>query len=263
MTDDDELGDIELFREFVESRKRSVRNQLVERHMGLAAHIARRYTRSGTPDDDLRQVAMVGLVKAVDRFDPDFGAQFSSFAGQTIEGELKRHFRDRTWTVRVPRGAKELHLQVRDATAELEQDLGRSPSVEQLAHHLGIDREEVVRGLVAGAASSVGTLDTAGSDDDLAGTDRQAVLAEDDRAFEDTENLQVIGELLDTLPERERRIVELRFYERMSQSAIADEIGISQMHVSRLLRKSFEQMRREMTSATGTPGATERPPRRG
>lgn len=248
MTDDDELEDLELFREFVANRKRSVRNRLVERHMGLAAHIARRFTRSGTPDDDLRQVAMVGLVKAVDRFDPDFGAQFSSFAGQTIEGELKRHFRDRTWTVRVPRGAKELHLQIRDATAELEQDLGRSPSVDQLSQHLGLGRDEIVLGLVAGAASSTATLDAAGPDDDLAGTDRQAALAEEDRAFEDTENLQVIGELLDTLPERERRIVELRFYERMSQSAIADEIGISQMHVSRLLRKAFEHMRHEMTA---------------
>ena len=119
MSVDDDLDDLELFREFVRTKRRSVRNQLVERHMGLAAHIARRYSRSGAIDDDLRQVSMVGLVKAVDRFDPEFGAQFSSFAGQTIEGELKRHFRDRTWTVRVPRGAKELHLLVRDAQARV------------------------------------------------------------------------------------------------------------------------------------------------
>jgi len=243
-SDAGDLDDLELFRELATTRRRSLRNEIVERHMGLAAHIAKRYHRSGTRDDDLRQVAMVGLVKAVDRFDPEYGASFSAFAGRTIEGELKRYFRDRTWTVRVPRGAKELHLEVRRATEELGQSLGRSPTADELARHLGIDRDDVLRGMAASAAYNVGTIDTgaAGDDADIA-PDRQGALAVDDRGFDDTEDRQVVAELLDRLPPRERQIVWLRFYEQMSQSEIGEEIGISQMHVSRLLRRSFAQMR--------------------
>jgi RNA polymerase sigma-B factor len=242
--DTDDLDDLELFRTLAATKRRSVRNQLVERHMGLAAHIAQRYRRSGTRDDDLRQVAMVGLVKAVDRFDPDYGASFSAFAGRTIEGELKRHFRDKTWVVRVPRGAKELHLAVRNATGELSHDLGRSPSVDELAEHLRIDRDDVLRGLSASAAYNVGTLDTGSTDDDSdVAPDRQRAVAVDDRGFDDAEDRHVVTELLDRLPDREREIVRLRFYERMSQSEIGEAMGISQMHVSRLLRRSFDQMR--------------------
>ena len=242
--DTDDLDDLELFRTLAATKRRSVRNQLVERHMGLAAHIAQRYRRSGTRDDDLRQVAMVGLVKAVDRFDPDYGASFSAFAGRTIEGELKRHFRDKTWVVRVPRGAKELHLAVRNATEELSHDLGRSPSVDELAEHLRIDRDDVLRGLSASAAYNVGTLDTGSTDDDSdVAPDRQRAVAVDDRGFDDAEDRHVVTELLDRLPDREREIVRLRFYERMSQSEIGEAMGISQMHVSRLLRRSFDQMR--------------------
>lgn len=244
MIETSETGDLELFRTLVTTKRRSVRNQLVERHMGLAAHIAKRYQRAGAGDDDLRQVAMVGLVKAVDRFDPEYGSSFAAFAGQTIEGELKRHFRDRTWVVRVPRGAKELHLQVRRATEELSQELGRSPSVDEVARHLRIDRDDVFRGMAASAAYNVGTLDagTGGDDAELA-PDRQMALASGDRGFDDTDDRQVVDGLLDRLPEREREIVRLRFYEQMSQSEIGDAVGISQMHVSRLLQRSFAQMR--------------------
>jgi RNA polymerase sigma-B factor len=239
-----DLDDLELFRTLVATKRRSVRNQLVERHMGLAAHIAKRYQRAGKSDDDLRQVAMVGLVKAVDRFDPEYGAAFSAFAGRTIEGELKRHFRDRTWVVRVPRGAKELHLQVRRATEELGQGLGRSPSVDELATHLQMDRDDVLRGLAASAAYNVGTIDAGSADDDIdMAPDRQRALAVADTGFVETEDRQVVTELLDRLPEREREIVRLRFYERLSQAEIGEEMGISQMHVSRLLRRSFDQMR--------------------
>lgn len=243
-------SDDELFRRYRSTRSRSLRNQLVERHMGLAAHIARRAGR-GRSDDDLRQVAMMGLVKSVDRFDPDRGVAFSAFAGRTIEGELKRHFRDRTWSVRVPRSAKELHLAVRRANDELGQTLGRSPTVAELAEHLDLDRDDVVAGLAAGAAQTAGTLDTTAGDDDTAG-DRNAALASHDDGFELAEHREIIGALLDRLPERERRIVELRFFDELSQSDIADRMGISQMHVSRLLRRSFEQMR---TWLTGDPDA--------
>lgn len=239
----DDLEDLELFRDFANNRERSTRNALVQRHMGLATHVAARYARSGRHDDDLRQVAMVGLIKAVDRFDPEFGSSFSSFAGQTIEGELKRHFRDKTWAVKVPRSAKELHLLVRNATTKLEQQDGRSPSVDRLSDYLEIDRDDVVRGLAVTAASHVGTIDMASSGDDGGATDRQAALAAIDRSFGDAENDMVVSELMDRLPERERKIVHLRFFENLSQAEIADMIGVSQMHVSRLLRNSFEQMR--------------------
>ncbi len=243
-TTDGPDDDLAMFREFASNRRRSLRNELVERHMGLAVHIANRYRRSNVNDDDLRQVAMIGLVKAVDRFDPDYGASFSAFAGRTIEGELKRHFRDRSWVVRVPRSAKELHLLVRRASDDLAHELSRSPTVDEIAEHIRLDRDDVLRGLAASAAYNVGTLDVgAGDDANDTATDRQRALAADDPGFENTENRQVVLELLDRLPEREREIVRLRFYERMSQSEIGEAVGVSQMHVSRLLRRSFEQMR--------------------
>ncbi len=243
-SDRGDLEDLSLFREFVATGRRDLRNQLVERHMGFAAHIAGRFRRTAVRDDDLRQVAMLGLVKAVDRFDPEYGSTFSAFAGRTIEGELKRWFRDKSWAVRVPRSAKELHLLVRRATDELSQTLGRSPDVDELAAHLVIDRDDVLRGLAASAAYHVGSLDTSGGDDDEApAMDRRSALAATDPGFVDTEDREVVEGLLAQLPERERTIVELRFYGRLSQSEIAERVGISQMHVSRLLRRSFEQMR--------------------
>ncbi len=245
MTDD--LDDLKLFEEYVETRSRATRNDLVQRHMGLATHIAARYARSGRNGDDLRQVAMVGLIKSVDRFDPEFGASFSSFAGRTIEGELKRHFRDKSWSVKVPRSAKELHVVVRKATAELEQRDGRSPSVARLAEHLGIDRDEVIRGLAATAAASVGTIEETTGSNDMTTTDRRDLLASVDVSFDNAENDMVVSELMDQLPDREREIVFLRFYENLSQSEIAEQVGVSQMHVSRLLRQSFEHMRTLMS----------------
>ncbi len=229
----------ELFSEFRRTRDKRVRNELVERHMGLAAHVARRFGRRGPSDDDLRQVAFLALVKAVDRFEPDRNVAFSTFAGRTIEGEIKRHFRDHTWTVRVPRSAKEIHLQLRRATDELTQQLGRSPTVSQLAERLGLSTDEVVEGIAAGSAYSTASLD-APMGNDGEGT-RQ--IGSDDRGYGDVADLALVDDLLTRLPEREREIVRLRFYEELSQSEIADRVGISQMHVSRLLRRSFEQMR--------------------
>ena len=185
---------------------------------------------------------MLGLVKAVDRFDPDHGAAFSSFAGTTIEGELKRHFRDKTWTVRVPRSAKELHLSVRRATEELSQRLGHSPTVDEIARHLEIDRDDVFRGLAASAAYSVGTLDGPAPTTTTAptGSERWPTTR---IGYEQSDARAEIVRLLERLPEREREIVTLRFFDELSQAEIAERVGISQMHVSRLLRRSFEQMR--------------------
>ncbi len=248
----DEFDDLERFREFAATRSRRVRNELVERHMGLAAHIARRFSRPGAAEDDIRQVAMIGLVKAVDRFDPDHGAAFSSFAGRTIEGEIKRHFRDKSWTVRVPRGAKEMHLLVRRATDELSQRDGRAPTVPELAAHLDVERDDVLRGLAASAAYRVGSIDglTADNEQDTpVAADRQAALATEEVGFDRSLEQAVVADLLESLPEREREIVRLRFFDDRSQSEIAAIVGMSQMHVSRLLRRSFEQMRQKMAEA--------------
>ena len=187
---------------------------------------------------------MLGLVKAVDRFDPDYGAAFSSFAATTIEGELKRYFRDRTWTVRVPRSAKELHLAVRRATEELSQQNGRSPNVDELAEHLRVDRDDVLaRSRGHGRLQRRARSTRAGSDDDGA-VDRQGFLADDEVGFDQSDDRRVVVDLLDRLPDTragDRPIALLRGSvagrDRRSRS------GISQMHVSRLLRQSFEQMR--------------------
>lgn len=236
-------SDEELFRAYRSSGLRTIRNELVERNMGLAAHIAKRFARTGSKDD-VRQVAMLGLVKAVDRFDPDHGATFSSFAGLTIEGEVKRHFRDRTWTVRVPRSAKELHLLARSAGDELGQRLGRSPTVDELSEHLQIERDDVLRGLAAGAAYQVGSIDSTGRIQDTGASDTGgfAGLATDETGFEESDRRDEVEHLMAHLSERERRIVELRFYGEKSQAEIAEIIGVSQMHVSRLLRRSLESM---------------------
>jgi RNA polymerase sigma-B factor len=170
---------------------------------------------------------------------------FASFAGRTIEGELKRHFRDATWSVKVPRSAKELHLAVRRATEQLSAQLGRSPSVDEVASYLEVSRDDVITGLAVSEARTVGTIDSAPGADDRE-TDRLVAVSETDRGYRDVENAFVIDELLATLPDREREIVRLRFYEELSQSEIAERVGVSQMHVSRLLRSSFEEMRTAM-----------------
>ena len=243
----EDLDDLELFYEFASTRQRSIRNRLVERHMGLAAHIAKRFSRPGGTEEDLRQVAMLGLVKAIDRFDPHYGVRFAAFAGSTIEGELKRHFRDHSWTVRVPRSAKDLHLLVRRATDELVHKSGRSPSVDEIAAHLGVERDDVLRGLAASSAYHVGTIHSVGNDGDGdTPLDRIDALASEESGYEQAMDSHIVSGLLARLPDREREIVRLRFYEQMSQEQIAEAVGVSQMQVSRLLRASFEKMRQWM-----------------
>ncbi len=233
--------ELALFRAYAVSRDRVQRNELVERYMGLAAHIAKRYGRSGT-NDDIRQAAMIGLVKAVDRFDPAYGVAFASFAGTTIEGELKRYLRDHTWVVRVPRSGKELHLLVRGAVDALAQRNGRTPTLDEISEHLKLDRDDVLRGLAATAAYEVGSLDNA-TEAGFASTDRLSSMATEEPGFSNAVDSHMVEQLLVRLPEREREIVRLRFFEDRSQAEIADLVGISQMHVSRLLRRSMELMR--------------------
>lgn len=229
--------DEEQFRRFAATRDRALRNELVEAHMGLAHHLASRYRRSGVDRDDLHQVAFLGLVKAVDRFDPDRGIAFSTFAGRTIEGEIKRHFRDQTWSLRVPRSVKDLHVAARRATEELEQRLGRSPTLVELAEYLEVSTDDVIGAISAVAARHAESLDRGEE-----GSDHIAALGRPG-GIRSIDDLDQVERLLATLGEREREIVRLRFYEHLSQDQIAERVGLSQMHVSRLLRQSFDRMR--------------------
>jgi RNA polymerase sigma-B factor len=233
----------ELFERYRETKQRKLRNELVEIHIGFAYHVASRFKDRGVTADDLRQIALLGLVKSVDRFDPSNGAAFTSFAGRTIEGEIKRYFRDSTWAVRVPRSAKELHLLVRKANDELSTTLGRSPSVGEVAAHLDVSQDDVVKALGAGAAFRAGPLDVFASGEDAGAHDRSARLAEDDGALASVGDRLLVERLITGLPERQREIVRLRFFEELTQTQIAERVGVSQMHVSRLIRSALASMR--------------------
>ncbi|WP_163753573.1 RNA polymerase sigma factor SigF [Mycobacterium botniense] len=222
------------------------RDKIVERCLPLADHIARRFEGRGEPREDLVQVARVGLVNAVARFDVGAGSDFVSFAVPTIMGEVRRHFRDNSWSVKVPRRLKELHLRLGTATAELSQRLGRAPTASELAEELDMDRLEVVEGLVAGSSYNTLSIDSGsgGGDDDVRAI--ADTLGDVDARLERIENQQALRPLLSALPERERTVVVLRFFESMTQTQIAERIGISQMHVSRLLAKSLARLRDQL-----------------
>jgi RNA polymerase sigma-B factor len=222
------------------------REKIVERCLPLADHIARRFEGRGEPRDDLVQVARVGLVNAVVRFDIEAGSDFVSFAVPTIMGEVRRHFRDNSWSVKVPRRLKELHLRLGAATADLSQRLGRAPTATELAGELGMDRDEVIEGLVAGSSYNTLSIDSGGGSDD---DDARAIadtLGDVDAGLDQIENRESLRPLLEALPERERTVLVLRFFESMTQTQIADRVGISQMHVSRLLSKSLARLRDQL-----------------
>ena len=236
----------EKFVEFRRTGERRLRNELIEAHQGLAAHIARRYANRGEPIDDLRQVAFVGLLKAVERFDPDRNLEFSTFATATIEGELKRHFRDRTWTIRPPRRRQELHLQLAGAVAEISQQLGRAPRVPEVAARLNATEDEVLDAMDAGGAYRPVSLDAP-----RGGADSRSLassIGSEETGFELAEHRVIVEQLLADLPEREQTIVRLRFFEDMGQTEIAERVGISQMHVSRLLARTLVQLRAQLQS---------------
>ncbi len=239
----DEQLEAEMLARFVDYRRtgdRNIRNELVQHYLRLAEFLARRFLNRGEPLDDLRQVALVGLIKSVERFDPDRGLQFSSFATPTITGELKRHFRDKGWAVRVPRRIQELHLQLDRTTAALSQELGRPPRTAEIAQRAGVLEEEVIESMEAGSLYRLASIDKSADDEQPSGI--SARLGEEDSELDAVETRVTVERLLQTLPEREQRIVYLRFYEGLTQSEIADQIGISQMHVSRLLVKSLDQL---------------------
>jgi RNA polymerase sigma-B factor len=221
--------------------KAGLRDRAIEAWLPLAKHLANRYAGRGEPFDDLQQVAMVGLIKSVDRFDAERGIDFVGFAIPTIVGELKRHFRDRTWSIRVPRRLQELRLAITGANNTLNHTLGRSPTVADIAAHLGISEEEVLEGLEGARAYNSASLSAPVSDDSnatLADT-----LGEDDNGFELAELRVALGPALAALDDREQKIISLRFYGNLTQTEIAEQIGISQMHVSRLLTKALAKLR--------------------
>ncbi|MEW1722226.1 SigB/SigF/SigG family RNA polymerase sigma factor [Streptomyces sp. NPDC093109] len=224
--------------------KAELRNQLVRMHLPLVEHLARRFRNRGEPLDDLTQVATIGLIKSVDRFDPERGVEFSTYATPTVVGEIKRHFRDKGWAVRVPRRLQELRLSLTTATAELSQQHGRSPTVHELAERLGISEEEVLEGLESANAYSTLSLDVPDTDDESPAV--ADTLGSEDEALEGVEYRESLKPLLEDLPPREKRILLLRFFGNMTQSQIAQEVGISQMHVSRLLARTLAQLRERL-----------------
>jgi RNA polymerase sigma-B factor len=221
---------------------RSARGELVELHQPLVEHLARRFTGRGEPMDDLVQVGTIGLIKAVDRFDVDRGVEFSTYATPTVIGEIKRHFRDKGWAVRVPRRLQEMRLSIGTATEDLSHSLGRAPTVAEIADRLGVSEEEVLEGLESSNAYSTVSLD-AGTEGDDGTTAVLDTIGSDDEALEGVEYRASLRPMLERLPARERHILVLRFFRNMTQSQIAAEIGISQMHVSRLLSRTLAELR--------------------
>jgi RNA polymerase sigma-B factor len=241
-TDDDEVK--ALFEEFVLTRSRHLRNELVERHSWLAHVCARQMAHRGEPVDDLVQVATIGILKAVERFDPSYGVSFKTYASVTALGELRRHFRDTTWRVRVPRRLQELHLNINHAIDHLTGELQRSPTAGEIAKFLDVTVDDVLAGIDAGTSYRtvplLPVMDSGPGDDDAL---EGSTLTELDSGLDRLVDEADIARLLARLRPRERTIVYLRFYRNMTQLAIAEELGLSQVHISRILRSALDRLR--------------------
>ena len=222
--------------------REGARDSLVHLHLPLVEHCARRFRNRGEPFEDLVQVGTIGLIKSVDRFDPERGVEFSTYATPTIIGEIKRYFRATGWAIRVPRRLQELRMQIGSATAELTQSLGRSPTASELAERVGCSVEEIIEGIESSNAYSTLSLDATDDSDDGTSSMLDA-LGADDAGLEHVEIRESLKPLLDRLEPREKRILLLRFFKNQTQSQIAEEIGVSQMHVSRLLSRTLDQLR--------------------
>lgn len=218
-------------------------NELVEQHVPLARRIASRYAGRGEPLEDLVQVAMLGLVKAAQRFDPEVGDDFPRYAVPTILGELRRHFRDACWAVRVPRGLQELTLRVQASADQLSRELGRSPTVDEVAALLEVSEDEVLEALDAMSAYTASSLDAPAMKDEPDGPTIGDRLGEEESSIEEVEAREAVRKVLARLPARERRMLTLRFFGERTQREIADELHISQMHVSRLLTRTLTRLR--------------------
>lgn len=238
-----------LFEQYKATGAVRLRNELVVRHRGVAEAVARRFSGRGEPLEDLTQVAHFALIRSVERYDPERGVPFVGFAVPTILGELKRHFRDRTWSGTVSRSVKELLPRVRAAAETIEMESGTSATPPQIAEHLGVAVDQVIVALDAGRSYKASSLSSTGPSGGTPMSER--IVAREDLIGASIDRV-LVESLLEHLDERDRRIVELRFYREMSQDAIAGELGISQMHVSRLLRRALEQLSQIVRDAEGS-----------
>lgn len=229
-------------------KRARIRDEIVTMHLPLVSHMARRFADRGEPLEDLTQVGTIGLIKAVDRFDLDRGVEFSTFATPTIVGEMKRHFRDYSWSVRVPRKLQEMQGALTAGSAELSQTLGRAPTVPELAAHLGLSEDDVLDGLESAQAFNAASLDTPADEE---GPSLQTQFGVEDEALEAVEYRESLKPLLAALSERDRQVIMLRFFANKSQTQIATELGISQMHVSRILAKSLAALREGLVAEEG------------
>jgi RNA polymerase sigma-B factor len=227
------------FAEFARTRDRALRDGLVTQNLGLANQLARRFANRGETPEDLAQVASLALVKAVDRFDPERGVEFATFAARTIVGELKRHFRDKGWAIRAPRRVQELYLELGHVVAEKSQELGRSPTVAELAEATGATEEAVLEALEAGQGYRTTSIDVPDRQDETLASH----LGTEDATFAIVDDRSALAPAMATLPARQQKILRLRFVDGLTQSEIAAQIGVSQMHVSRLLASSLTQLR--------------------
>jgi RNA polymerase sigma-B factor len=246
-------SDRELLRRYHEQGDLAARERLIEQYMSLVRSLARRYSYRGEQLEDLVQIGAIGLIKAIDRFDLSRGVELTTYATPNIIGEIKRHFRDKGWDVRVPRRLQELRLEISKVSGDLAQDLGRSPTVADLAHRLEVSEEEVREALESGRAYSSLSLSTGGTQEDGEELDPLESIGSDEHQYEVSEDSAVLAPGFRVLDERERKILHLRFFEGLTQSQIAQQIGISQMHVSRLIRRSLEKIRNEIAAEEVSP----------
>src|SRR5881296_1808385 len=245
--------DRELLRRYHEHGDLAARQQLIEQYMSLVRSLARRYSYRGEQFEDLVQIGAIGLIKAIDRFDLDRGVELTTYATPNIIGEIKRHFRDKGWSVRVPRGLQELNVQLSRLMEQLTVQLGRSPTIAELAKAAGAQEEEVLEALESGRAYSSLSLSSGGGGDGDEDLDLLESIGTEEHQYEVSEDRAVLAPGFKALDERERRILQLRFFDGLTQSQIAQQVGISQMHVSRLIRRSLEKIRDEIASDEPAP----------
>jgi RNA polymerase sigma-B factor len=239
-------SDRELLRRYHESGDLEARQRLIEQYLPLVRSLARRYANRGEQLEDLVQVGSIGLIKAIDRFDVERGVELTTYATPNIIGEIKRHFRDKGWAVRVPRGLQELNVRLSQLLERLTVELERSPTIAELAKAAGVTEEEVLEALESGQAYSTVSLSAPAGGGEEGELDPLEALGELEHEYEVSEDRAVLAPGLDVLDERERRIIHMRFWEGLTQSQIAAQIGISQMHVSRLIRRALEKVRDEI-----------------
>jgi RNA polymerase sigma-B factor len=237
-----------LLRRYHEDGDLQAREQLIEQYMSLVRSLARRYSYRGEQLEDLVQIGAIGLIKAIDRFDLNRGVELTTYATPNIIGEIKRHFRDKGWSGRVPRGLQELNVQLSKLVEQLTVQLGRSPTITELAKGAGVEEEEVLEALESGRAYSSLSLSSGGGQEDGEELDPLESIGTEEHQYDVSEDRAVLAPGFRVLDERERRILHLRFFEGLTQSQIAQQVGISQMHVSRLIRRSLEKIRDEIAS---------------